>query len=58
MPRKSPSRPDEKPQFERFIEAAKKVGAAETDEGLPDAIRKMANTSDGSKPLAKAIHRP
>jgi hypothetical protein len=42
MPRKSPPKPDEKPQFERFIDAAKKVGAAETDEGLPVAIRKVA----------------
>jgi hypothetical protein len=45
MPRKSPLKPDEKPQFEHFIDAAKKVGAAESDEGLPDAIRKMAYTS-------------
>jgi hypothetical protein len=42
MPRKSPPKPDEKPQFERFIEAAKTVGAADTDEGLPGLIRKVA----------------
>jgi hypothetical protein len=59
MPRKSPLKLDKKPQFERFIDAAKKVGAAESDEGLPDAIRKMAYTSGGSKkPAAKPIHRP
>jgi hypothetical protein len=42
MPRKSPPQSDEKPQFERFIEAAKKAEAAETDEGLANAIRKVA----------------
>jgi hypothetical protein len=44
MPRKSPAKPDEKPQFERFIAAAQKVEAAETDEGLPSTIRKIAAT--------------
>lgn len=43
MPRKLPPKPDEKPQFERFIEAAKQVGAAETDEGLTVAIRRVAS---------------
>ena len=42
MPKKSPSKPDEKPQFERFIDAAKQIGAPETDEGLAAAIRKIA----------------
>jgi hypothetical protein len=42
LPRKLPPKPDEKPQIERFIEAAKEVGAAETDEGLSDAIRRVA----------------
>jgi hypothetical protein len=34
MPRKHPPKPDEKPQFERFLEAAKKIEAGETDRGL------------------------
>ncbi len=42
MPRKNPPKPDEKPQFERFIEAAKRIEAAETDEGLSAAIKKVA----------------
>jgi hypothetical protein len=54
MPRKHPPKPDEKPQFERFIEAAKQIGAAKTDEGLKDVIRKIAPTkSDASKRGAK-----
>jgi hypothetical protein len=42
MPRKSPPKADEKPQFERFIEAAKTVGAADTDDALAATIRKVA----------------
>jgi hypothetical protein len=42
MPRKHPPKSDEKPQFERFIETAKKIGAAKTDKGLGDTIRKIA----------------
>jgi len=42
VPMCKPPKPDDKPQFERFIEAAKKVGAAKTDEGLPSVIRKVA----------------
>jgi len=38
--RKPPS--DEKPQFERFIEIAHKVGAGETDEALERAVGKIA----------------
>ncbi len=38
--RKPPS--DEKPQFERFIETAHKVGAGETDEALERAVGKIA----------------
>jgi hypothetical protein len=39
--RKSPS-PDEKPQFERFIETARQIGASETDEALGRVIGKIA----------------
>lgn len=42
MPARKP-RPDEKPQFERFIEMARQVGAAETDEALDRAVRKIAS---------------
>ncbi len=42
MPRKLPPDPNEKPQIERFVDAAKQIGAAETDEGLKDAIRVIA----------------
>jgi len=42
MPRKLPPKSDEKPQFDRFLEAAERTGAAETDEGLLDAVRKIA----------------
>jgi hypothetical protein len=42
MPRKLPPKQDEKPQFERFIEAAKQAEAAETDADLSDVIRRVA----------------
>jgi hypothetical protein len=41
MPARKP-RPSEKPQFDRFIETARQIGAAETDEPLRRAIRKIA----------------
>ena len=40
MPARKP-RPDEKPQFERFIETAREIGAGETDKVLRHAIRRM-----------------
>ena len=45
MPKRSPPNPNQKPQFERFIEAAKQVEADETDKCLTDAIRKIAKTN-------------
>lgn len=42
MPARKPPLPDEKPQFDRFIEAARQIGAGETDEALERAIRKIA----------------
>jgi hypothetical protein len=42
MPARKPTPPGEKPQFERFIETAKKVGADETDEAFERAIDKIA----------------
>lgn len=42
MPARKPPQPDERPQFDRFIEAARRIGAAETDEALERAIEKIA----------------
>ena len=43
MPRKSPPKADEKPQFERFIEAATQAGADATDERLVPTIQAVAS---------------
>lgn len=43
MPRKSPPKADEKPQIERFIEAATRVGADETDAQLVPTIQAVAH---------------
>ena len=42
MPARKPPPPDEKPQFERFIETARAIGAADTDEALDRVIGKIA----------------
>ncbi len=42
MPKKSPPKPDEKPQFERFIETAKEIGADETDASLANNVRRIS----------------
>jgi hypothetical protein len=42
MPARKPKPTDEKPQFERFVETVRKVGADETDEALERAIEKIA----------------
>ena len=58
MPRKSPPKPDEKPQFERFLEAAKEIGAAETDAALPNIIKRLSPHADGStKPKREKARR-
>ena len=44
MPARKP-KPDEKPQFERFLETARDIGAAETDEGLDEVVRKVIPTT-------------
>ena len=41
MPARKP-KPDEKPQFERFIETAREIGVVETGEALERVIRKIA----------------
>jgi hypothetical protein len=42
MPPRKPPQPDEKPQFERFIETARQIGASETDEALERVINTIA----------------
>jgi hypothetical protein len=42
MPARKP-KSNEMPQFERFIETARQVGADETDEALDRAVRKIAS---------------
>ena len=42
MPARKPPSPDEKPQFERLIETARQIGAAETDDALERTIEKIA----------------
>ena len=38
----------DKPQFERFIETAREIGASETDEAVDTAVRKMARPRKGA----------
>jgi hypothetical protein len=40
MPAKKP-KPDEKPQFERFLETAREIGAGETDAELEKQFDKI-----------------
>jgi hypothetical protein len=53
MPRKLPPKSGEKPQFERFIEAAEKIGAGKTDQGLLDVVRKVATARHSALPPQK-----
>lgn len=41
MPARKPPAPDEKPQRERFIETAQKIGASEDPEEFEQAFRKV-----------------
>ena len=58
MPARKP-RPDETPQFERFLETARQVGADETDKALERALdaiaqkRRQSATSTPSMPAVK-----
>jgi len=54
MPKKSPPKPDEKPQFERFLEAAKEIDAAKTDADLCDTIRRVAAPKSKPKDSPKS----
>jgi hypothetical protein len=50
MPARKPRPKDEKPQFERFIETARKVEAGETDEMLERAIEKITPSQKPRRP--------
>jgi hypothetical protein len=45
MPARKPRPPDEKPQFERFLDLAREVGAAETDEGLDEVAKRVITSA-------------
>lgn len=49
MPRKKPPDPNEKPQKERFIEAAKKLGVDESGEEFEKAFKKIVPPKKAAK---------
>ena len=54
MPSKMPSqKPDDPAQYKRFLEAAKKAGADETEKGADRAFKKVTKRQE-----AKPIRRP
>ena len=60
MPARKPPIPNEKPQFERFIETARAIGAGETDEELERVVRKMTTgrpLTKTARPLEKVAPR-
>lgn len=63
MPARKPRPKDEKPQFERFLETARKVEAGETDEVLERQIGRIArapipDTKDTSVPRPRRSGKP
>ncbi len=50
MPARKQPPPDEKPQFERFIETARQIRAGETDAALGRTIGKIAPPRLPTKP--------
>jgi hypothetical protein len=56
VPKRKPPPPDEKPQFERFLETVRKVEAGETDEELERALDKITPPKGGK--LMEASARP
>ena len=48
MPAKKP-KPEEKPQFERFIETAREIQAGETDEALEHFFEKLNAKGSNAK---------
>ncbi len=55
MPARKPAPPDEKPQFERFIETAHAIGAGETDEALERIIEKIAPPKSSASERAPSV---
>ena len=53
MPSRKPRPKDEKPQFERFLETARKVEAGETDEALERALEKITPSKTSSSSVAR-----
>jgi hypothetical protein len=54
MPNKTPSqKPDDPAQYKRFLEAAKKAEADETEKGADSAFKKVAKRKD-SKPIRRS----
>jgi hypothetical protein len=58
MPKRKPPPSDEKPQFERFLETVREVGAAETDEGLGEAVRKVMRSTSSHTLGQDRIDKP
>ncbi len=56
MPAKKP-KSDEKPQRERFIEAAREAGANETEEGFEEAFKGLHVRESQAPDQKKAAHR-
>lgn len=54
MPKKKPPDPNEKPQRERFIEAAREVGVDESGEEFERAFRRIVPPKFKQKPERKA----
>jgi hypothetical protein len=50
MPKKKPPDPNEKPQHDRFKEAAKQTGADETGEAFERAFGKIVPPAQGKSP--------
>ncbi len=50
MPARKPPPPDEKPQRDRFIEAARKFGASEDPKDFVRAFRRIVNLPEQPKP--------
>ena len=53
MPARKPRPKDEKPQFERFVETVRKVGADETDEALEKALDKIVPPKRSKQRITK-----
>jgi hypothetical protein len=49
MPAKK-TKPDEKPQGERFIETAREIGADETQEGFEEAFKRVVPSLKSAPP--------